>query len=159
MTRITTTPIRLAVILATVLSAVVVGSALATHGPGFHSVLLADGTWGRGERTEFLATLASQGNLDSSRVVTVSVTVDPLSSIDWHGHPGPSAVVVTGGTLRVTERDAAGRCTTATYGVGSAFYHSVGAHRFTNPGTGPATFVVTYFAPAGGLLLPADPGC
>jgi len=158
MPRITTTPIRLATVLAALLAVVAAGSALATHG-GFHGTPLADGTWSRGERTEFLAALAAQGSLDSSRVVTVSVTVDPLSSIDWHGHPGPSVVVVTGGTLDVTERDAAGRCATATYAAGAAFYHTLGAHRFTNPNTTPTTFVVTYFAPAGGLLHPADPGC
>lgn len=92
-------------------------------------------------------------------MVTVSVTVDPLSSIDWHGHPGPSVVVVTSGTIGVTERAPNGQCETHSYGVGAAFFHTPSAHRFSNPNATPSTFVVTYFAPAGGLVLPADPGC
>lgn len=152
-------PIRIALVVATVLAAAGVGATLAAHGPGFHSTLLADGTWTRGERTEFLSALAGQGRLANSRVVTVSVVVDPLSSIDWHGHPGPSVVVVTAGTIEVTERAPSGRCETVAYGTNTAFYHTSSSHRFTNPIDTPSTFVVTYFAPAGGLVLPADPGC
>jgi len=152
------TPIRIALVLATVLAAAGVGAALAAHG-GFHSTPLADGTWTRAERTEFLSALAGQGNLPSSRVVTVSVVVDPMSSIDWHGHPGPSVVVVTAGTIEVTERAPSGRCDTVAYGAGTAFYHTASAHRFTNPNATASTFVVTYFAPAGGLVLPVGPGC
>lgn len=150
--------VRFALTAAVALAFAVAGAALATHG-GFHSTLLADGTWSRAERTEFLSALASQGALDSSRVVTVSVTVDPLSAIDWHGHPGPSAVVVTGGTIEVVERGRNGRCETVAYGAGSAFFHTESAHRFTNPNTTASTFVVTYFAPTGGLVLPSAPGC
>ena len=153
-----TTRIRTALVLATVLASAGVGAALAAHG-GFHSSLLADGTWSRGERTEFLSALAGQGGLASSRVVTVSVTVDPLSSIDWHGHPGPSVVVVTSGTIEVTERAPSGRCETVAYGANAAFFHTESAHRFTNPNATASTFVVTYFAPPGGLVLPAAPGC
>lgn len=90
------TPIRIALVVATVLAAAGVGATLAAHGPGFHSTPLADGTWTRSERTGFLSALAGQGRLATSRVVTVSAVVDPMSSIDWHGHPGPSVVVVTG---------------------------------------------------------------
>lgn len=150
--------VRVAVIVAVALAIAGVGAALASHG-GFHSTLLADGTWSRAERTQFVSALASQGGLESSRVVTVSVSVDPLSAIDWHGHPGPSAVVVTAGTIEVVERAPNGRCETVAYGAGSAFFHTEGAHRFTNPNATASTFVVTYFAPAGGLLLPMDPGC
>lgn len=152
------TRIRTALVLAIVLATAGVATALATHG-GFHSSLLADGTWNRGERTEFVSALAGQGRLESSRVVTVSVTVDPLSSIDWHGHPGPSVVVVTGGTIEVTERAPSGRCEAVPYNAGAAFFHTESAHRFTNPNATASTFVVTYFAPAGGLVLPAAPGC
>lgn len=159
MQRITKAPIRLALVLSAILAIGAVGTALATHGPPFHSALLADGTWSRSERVEFLSALAAQGNLASSRVVTVSVTLDPLSTIDWHGHPGPSAVVVTGGSLQVTERAPSGTCTTVPYGQGAAFFHTAGPHVFTNPSTSPATFVVTYFAPAGPLVHPAGPGC
>ena len=153
-----TTRIRTALVLATVLASAGVGAALAAHG-GFHSSLLADGTWSRGERTEFLSALAGQGGLASSRVVTVSVTVDPLSSIDWHGHPGPSVVVVTSGTIEVTERAPSGRCATVAYSANAAFFHTESAHRFTNPNATTATFVVTYFAPTGGLVLPETSGC
>lgn len=153
------TPIRLAVVLSAILAIGAVGTALAAHGLPFHSTLLADGTWGRAERTEFLSALAAQGSLDGSRVVTVSVIVDPSSSIDWHGHSGPSVVAVTGGNLQVTERARSGNCTTATYGAGAAFFHTAGPHRFTNPNATPATFVVTYFAPSGPLVHAADPGC
>ena len=150
--------VRIAVIVAIALATAGAGAALASHG-GFHSTMLADGTWSRAERTEFLSALASQGALESSRVVTVSVSVDPLSSIEWHGHPGPSAVVVTGGTIEVMERAPNGRCETVAYGAGAAFFHTESAHRFTNPNATASTFVVTYFAPAGGLVLPAAPGC
>ena len=152
------TRVRTALVLATVLATAGVGAALAAHG-GFHSSLLADGTWSRGERAEFVSALAGQGGLASSRVVTFSVTVDPLSSIDWHGHPGPSVVVVTSGTIEVTERAPSGRCETVSYGANAAFFHTEGAHLFTNPNATASTFVVTYFAPAGGLVLPAVPGC
>ena len=154
-----TTRIRTALMLATVLASAGAATALATHGPPFHSTVLADGTWDRGERTEFLSALAGQGKLASSRVVTVSVTVDPLSSIDWHGHPGPSVVVVTSGTIEVTERAPSGRCETVEYGANAAFFHTEGAHLFTNPNATASTFVVTYFAPPGGLVLPEAPGC
>jgi hypothetical protein len=150
--------IRTALVLATVLATAGVATALATHG-GFHSSLVSDGTWDRGERTEFVSALAGQGALPSSRVVTVSVTVDPLSSIDWHGHPGPSVVVVTSGTIEVTERAPSGRCETVSYDANDAFFHTESSHLFTNPNGAASTFVVTYFAPAGGLVLPAAPGC
>ena len=150
--------VRLALAAAFALAIAGAGAALASHG-GFHSTLLADGTWSRAERTEFLSALAGQGPLDSSRVVTVSVSVDPLSAIDWHGHPGPSVVVVTSGTIEVDERAPNGRCESVAYAAGSAFFHTESAHRFTNPNATASTFVVTYFAPAGGLVLPAAPGC
>jgi quercetin dioxygenase-like cupin family protein len=153
------TRIRVAIVLATVLATAGGATALATHG-GFHSSLLADGTWSRGERTEFVSALAAQGALASSRVVTVSVTVDPVSSIDWHGHSGPSVVVVTSGTIEVTERAPSGRCETVPYNAGAAFFHSADdPHRFTNPNATASTFVVTYFVPTGGIVLPEAPGC
>lgn len=152
------TRIRMAIVLASVLATAGGATALATHG-GFHSSLLADGTWSRGERTEFVSALAGEGALGSSRVVTVSVTVDPVSSIDWHGHSGPSVVVVTSGTIEVTERAPSGQCEAVAYNAGAAFFHVEGAHRFTNPNATASTFVVTYFVPTGGIVLPEDPGC
>jgi hypothetical protein len=93
-------------------------------------------------------------------VAVVRATLAAGGTTDWHGHPGPSMVVITAGTIRVIEPGPGGTCVTNDYGVGEAFFHGQGAHNFVNPSAAVAAeFLVTYFAPAGPLLVhEADPG-
>lgn len=136
-------------------------AAMATHtSSGLTSSLLGRGTWDRAD----LAALASeQGPLHrmpASDVAIVRATLAAGGTTDWHGHPGPSAVVVTAGSIRVVQSLPGGACSTTDYAAGTSFFHSEAAHTFINPGSVSAEFYVVYFAPAGGLLVhDPNPGC
>jgi len=55
---------------------------------------------------------------------------------------------------------APGRCDTATYRRGEAFFHTERGHTFVNPSAMTAEFVVTYFVPAGSPVThPPAPAC
>ena len=146
-----------AALVATTLSA---GMALATHqAVGLSSTLLARGDWDRAERTAFLSALAKQGGAAESDVAVIRATLTPDGYTFWHGHPGPSVVVVTAGTLTVLEPTANGGCSSRTYGVGEAFFHGVGNHDFRNLGTATAEFYITYFVTSWPPLIHTeDPG-
>lgn len=135
-------------------------AALATHtSSGLSSSLAGRGTWSRADLAALAGELGSLHRLPASDVAIVRATLQAGGTTDWHGHPGPSAVVVTAGTIRVLEATPSGRCSTADYPAGTSFFHSEAAHTFINPGSAAAEFYVVYFAPAGGLLVhEPDPG-
>lgn len=128
---------------ATVLAA---GVALATdQSSGLTSALVARGGWDRAERAAFLAALARQGGAEASEVAVIRASLESGGSTFWHGHPGPSVVVVMAGEVTVLEPTAAGGCASRTYEAGDAFYHGAGNHDFRNLGTGTAELYITYF--------------
>jgi len=125
------------------------GVVLATHeAVGLSSQLLARGTLDRSDRVEFLSALAGQGRFASNQVATVKASLAPGGTTKWHGHLGPSIVVVTAGTLTVTH-PMAGGCMSEPQSVGDAFFHTGKAHNFENKSaTVTAEFYVTYFVSA-----------
>ena len=138
--------IRLAALAAAALLVVSGSLVLATHeSQGLGSALQARGSWDRAERTAFLAALAAQGKADQSDVAVIRATLDADGYTNWHGHPGPSVVIVTEGTLTVLEPTAAGGCRSRDLGPGSAFFHTSGNHDFRNDGTQQVVFYITYF--------------
>jgi len=153
---------RRALILAVLVALATAGAVLATHtSVGLTSTLLGRGQWDRADLVTFVRELGAMHAPATSTVAVVRATLAAGGTTDWHGHPGPSVVVVTVGTIRVVEPAPRGGCTTADYPAGQAFFHSEGAHTFLNPGTSPAEFLVTYVAPPGPLLVhePAHAGC
>ena len=152
--------LRRAIAAATVATALTAGAVLATHqSVGLSSTLIARGGWDRTDRTEFLAALAAQGRASGSEVAVVKATLTAGGSTYWHGHPGPSVVVVTAGAVTVLEPTSEGGCASAEYGVGEAFFHGAGNHDFRNLGSVTAEFYITYFVTAWPPLIHTeDPG-
>jgi hypothetical protein len=152
-----------------------VGVALAKPPSGLTSQLLA-----RGAAGEFRIHEKSMGlRMDARKatdVALVGATLDPGGSTGWHGHPGPSIVIVKSGTVTMYEpahhkkahEDDDGRehrqgCAVQSFGPGQAFLHSASVHNFVNSGQGTAEFYVTYLVPADAAPLlrdePAPPEC
>jgi hypothetical protein len=89
----------------------------------------------------------------------IKATLTAGGSTYWHGHPGPSVVVVTAGAVTVLDSTAAGRCASVEYGVGDAFFHGAGNHDFRNLGSVTAEFYITYFVTSWPPLIHTeDPG-
>ena len=153
--------IKRAIVSAVVMVAATAGAVAATHtSAGLSSNLLGRGTWERPMLAEFVRELGDAHRYGDSTVAVVRATLAPGGTTDWHGHPGPSVVVVTAGTIRVTEPGTGGTCVSNDYTVGDAFFHGEGAHTFINPsGATQAEFLVTYFAPAGPLLTHDEATC
>lgn len=151
--------IRRALVGAITATALTAGVALAVNeSRDLKSYLLAPGGWDRGDRTEFLAALAAQGRTAESEVVVVRATLLPDGYTYWHGHNGPSVVVVTAGELTVLEPTPNGGCTTEEYAVGDAFFHTAGNHDFRNMGDETTEFYITYFVPSWPPVThPGDP--
>jgi quercetin dioxygenase-like cupin family protein len=138
----TTRAFVLAVLAIVLLSGVV----LATHQAlGLSSSIQARGSWDRDDRSEFLAALAGQGKSGGSEVAVVKASLTAGGYTYWHGHPGPSVVIVTAGEVTVLEPTADGACTRHTYGPGQAFFHGMSNHDFRNEGSVTAEFTITYF--------------
>jgi len=153
---------RRAFILAVLVGAATAHAVFATHtSTGLTSTLLGRGQWDRADLAAFVRELGAMHAPAKSDVAVVRATLSAGGTTDWHGHPGPSVVVMTVGTIRVIEPASGGGCTTADYTAGQVFFHSEGAHTFLNPGTSPTEFLVTYIAPPGPLLVhePAPAGC
>lgn len=152
----------LAILVAVPVAVAAASAVLATHtSAGLASTLLGRSQWDRADLTAFVRELGAMHAPATSDVAVVRATLSAGGTTDWHGHPGPSVVVVTAGTIRVIGPASGGGCTTVDYPAGQAFFHSTGAHNFRNPGSSPAEFLVTYVAPPGALLThePAPAGC
>lgn len=150
-----------AALLALVALTLTAHAALATHtSSGLSSSLLGRGTWDRADLAALVRGLGASHHMSGSDVAIVRATLAAGGTTDWHGHPGPSAVVVTAGSIRVVQALPGGTCSTTDYAAGTSFFHSEAAHTFLNTGAITAEFYVVYFAPAGGLLVhEPNPGC
>jgi hypothetical protein len=162
------------VVLGAIAAPVAVGVALATPPSGLTSKLLA-----RGAAGEFRIHEKSQRlRMDAGKatdVALVEATLAPGGSTGWHGHPGPSIVVVKSGTVTMYEPahdheadgddddDRRGGCGVQSFGPGQAFAHPASVHNFVNESSATAEFYVAYFVPAGAAPLlrdePVPAGC
>jgi hypothetical protein len=153
------------------LAPILAGVALATPPSGLTSELLA-----RGAAGEFRIHDESMGLKLRARSATdvalVRATLAPGGSTGWHGHPGPSIVVVKTGTVTMYEPSGrhdhgsdddhaygsrhGNRCSVQAFGPGQAFVHPEHVHNFVNHTSQPAEFYVVYLVPAGAAPLLND---
>jgi hypothetical protein len=143
----------------------VAGVALATPPDGLTSELLARGVAGKFRIHDESMGLKMEAKRDTD-VAVVRATLAPGGTTGWHGHPGPSLVIVKSGTLTMREprhrRDHGHhhggwrRCSEQTFPAGSAFVHPVHEHEFVNNSGVTTEFVVVYFVPAGATPLLND---
>ena len=80
------------------------------------------------------------------------VTFGAGDTTGWHGHAGPSLVLVKAGSLTVTETDGKA-CAVNTYAAGAAFVHPEDAHNFVAGGDGTEIYIL-YLLPEGGSPAP-----
>ena len=79
------------------------------------------------------------------------------SFVDWHTHPGPTMVIVSGGTLTMHHADNCNHV--ETYGPGSVFFAPEGIHLASNDGATDVILRATFFLPKGAaptVLQPAE---
>jgi hypothetical protein len=151
----------MAVGLAAVVAPVTVGAALATPPSGLTSEPLARGAAGAFRIHEERLRVDAR---EATDVAIVRATLDEGGSTGWHGHPGPSMVIVKSGTVTMYEpvrhhdrgRGRHGGCAVRSFGPGQAFVHPSSVHNFVNSGPGKAEFLVVYFVPAGAAPLLRD---
>lgn len=88
------------------------------------------------------------------------VTLGAGDTTGWHGHHGPSLVVVKSGSLTVSQPDGLG-CSVTTYEAGAAFVHPEGPHTFVSGGG--AEIYIVYLLPTGAspspIAVSAPDGC
>ena len=99
-------------------------------------------------------------------VAVVRATLAPGGSSGWHGHPGPSMVIVKSGKLTMREPRrhdhahgrASGwrRCSERTIETGTAFVHPEDEHEFVNRSSSLVEFYAVYLVPAGAAPLLND---
>jgi len=81
-------------------------------------------------------------------LVLVQATLLPGRETGWHGHAGPSLVIVKEGAMTLVEPRPENRgCDREEFSAGDAFAHPTGAHNFVNRGRAPVTFFLAYFVP------------
>jgi hypothetical protein len=138
------------------------GVAIATPPSGFTARLLARGNGG-----EFTIRDKAMGFKiradEPTDIALVEASLTPGGYTGWHGHPGPSLVVVKSGTLTMYQPrrgddhddDAVrqGSCLVQTFSAGQAFVHPPSVHNFVNKGSGTLEFYIAYFAPPAAPLL------
>jgi quercetin dioxygenase-like cupin family protein len=144
------------------LSAVAVSVAWATMGSGLSATPLARGAGGefRLKAENFRFKLRAK---DATDVALVNAKLAPGGYTGWHGHAGPSLVVVKTGQLTMYE-PGKGACEVSVHGAGTTFVHPEGAHNFRNTAAGGTEFYIVYFVPAGASpaaidVTPAPEGC
>jgi hypothetical protein len=142
----------------------VAGVALATPPQGLTSELLARGAAGEFRIHDESMGLKMEAKRDTD-VAVVRATLAPGGTTGWHGHPGPSIVIVKTGTLTMREprhRDHGHhhrgwrRCSEQNFPPGTAFVHPEHEHEFVNKSAVTTEFVVVYFVPAGATPLLND---
>jgi quercetin dioxygenase-like cupin family protein len=92
---------------------------------------------------------------DATDVAFVKATIAPGGYTGWHGHTGPSIVVVSKGTLTMYQPYKR-RCSIEILEAGKAFVHPTSVHNFVNNGTQELEFYIAYFVPAGASPAPID---
>jgi hypothetical protein len=151
-----------------------VGVALATPPSGLTSELLARGAAGEFRIHDKSMRLRMDAR-KATDVALVKATLAPGGSTGWHGHPGPSIVVVKSGTVTMYEpahdhetdedddNDRRRGCAVQRFGPGQAFVHPASVHNFVNESSATVEFYVAYFVPAGAAPLlrdePVPPEC
>lgn len=80
------------------------------------------------------------------------VTMSAGEIIGWHGHAGPSLLVVKTGSLTVTQAADTG-CDVQTYEQGAAFVHGEDPHSFRAGSSGAELYIV-YLLPQDALPAP-----
>jgi quercetin dioxygenase-like cupin family protein len=139
---------------------VVLAAAFATSSFGLSSSLLV-----RGDATEFdLRDRSERLRLRAKEPIHIDIRLVTLLAsepIDWHGHAGPSLLIVKSGSLTVTEPRGK-TCSETTHEAGAAFVHSEDVHRF-RAGAAGAEFYIVYLLPDGAspapIAMPAPSGC
>lgn len=91
---------------------------------------------------------------ESTDIPLVKATLSPNGYTGWHGHSGPSLVIVSSGEVTMYEPGKRS-CDAQTFGAGKAFVHPEGAHNFV-AGAGGAELYIVYFVPAGASPAPID---
>ncbi len=148
-------------LLGIVMAAVWAGSVLATHtSSGLTTLSAHRGSMDRADLATLVRELGASHAMSGSDLFVVRASLAAGGTTDWHGHTGPSIVIVTSGAIEVTTATPGGGCSVETYDAGKAFYHSEKAHTFVNRTAASAEFLVAYFVPAGSPVthLPA-PAC
>jgi quercetin dioxygenase-like cupin family protein len=145
-----------------ILSVIAVSVAWATMGSGLSATPLARGAGGefRIKAENFRFKLKAK---DSTDVALVNAKLAPGGFTGWHGHAGPSLVVVKTGQLTMYAPDRKG-CEASVHNAGTTFVHPEGAHNFVNTAAGETEFYIVYFVPAGASpaaidVTPAPAGC
>ena len=100
---------------------------------------------------------------DPTDVALVNVKMAPNGFTGWHGHAGPSLVVVKTGQLAMYTPGKRA-CEVSVHDAGTTFVHPEGAHNFRNTAAGETEFYIVYFVPAGGSpaaidVTPPPEGC
>ena len=146
---------RIAVALVTLATAAVVtvAAAFATPPSGLVGTPLARGAAGAFDLHDTSQKLKLQAK-EPIDVAFVRATLTANGSTGWHGHAAPSLVVVSAGSMTVSEVHR-GECVEETYSAGSAFVHSEDAHNFVAGPSG-AEFYIAYLLPAGASPAPVD---
>lgn len=145
-----------------VLSAIAASVAWATMGSGLSATPLARGAGGefRIKAENFRFKLKAK---DATDVALVNAKLAPGGYTGWHGHRGPSLVVVKSGQLTMYA-PGEGACEVSVHNAGTTFVHPEGAHNFRNTAAGETEFYIVYFVPAGASpaaidVTPASEGC
>ncbi len=152
-----------------VLAVPVAGVAVATPPEGPEPPVLTSTLVARGAAGEFRvhddATGVKLSARRSTDIAIVNAKLKPGSSTGWHGHAGPSIVIVNSGSLRMYEpgHDRHGHhhggrhgCRSEVFEKGKAFVHPTHAHNFVNESGEVADFHLVYFVPAGASPAPID---
>ena len=153
------------------LAAPVAGVALATPPEGPEPPVLSSTLVARGAAGEFRVHDHATGVKLSARrptdIAIVNAKLKPGSSTGWHGHAGPSIVIVKSGALTMYEPGHHGHahghhrggrhgCRSEIFEKGKAFVHPTHAHNFRNDSGEVAEFDLVYFVPAGASPAPID---
>ena len=119
----------------------VAGVALATPPSGLTSELLARGAAGQFRIHDESMGLKMEARRDTD-VAVVKATLALGGTTGWHGHPGPSIVIVKTGTLTMREgghghhhghsHGGWRRCSEQEFAAGTAFVHPEHEHEFVN---------------------------
>jgi hypothetical protein len=135
------------------LASIAVGVALATPPSGLVGTPLARGAAGAFDLHDTSQKLKLQAK-EPLDVAFVRATLAANGFTGWHGHAAPSLVVVSAGSMTVSEVEG-GQCVERTYGAGSGFVHSEDAHNFV-AGPNGVEFYIAYLLPAGASPAPVD---
>jgi quercetin dioxygenase-like cupin family protein len=152
----------MALLALSVLSVIAASVAWATMGSGLSATPLARGAGGefRIKSENFRFKLKAK---DATDVALVNAKLAVGGYTGWHGHGGPSLVVVKTGQITMY---APGKqeCEASVHNAGTTFVHPEGAHNFVNTAAGETEFYIVYFVPAGASpaaidVTPAPAGC